>query len=116
MQPIGARFTWMRLFRRSNWTRLNHLMFTSWVVVQLAVPAPLLNETVMFTTFWSQIDGSWLGFGRVGQLSQASPRPSWSVSVCSGLDTEGQLSVAQVLAGKPGSPKPSPSTSVQGSR
>src|SRR5262245_19086462 len=47
------------------------------------------------------------------QLSQASPSGSASASFWSGFGVDGQLSAAQVLAGKPGLPEPSPSVSVQ---
>ncbi len=51
----------------------------------------------------------------VRQMKQASPTPSLSESRWSGLYLAGQLSGAHAFCGKPGSPKPSPSTSVHGS-
>src|SRR5207245_5312137 len=48
--------------------------------------------------------------------SQTSPRASSSAFSCPGLKTSGQLSMAQVLAGKPLLPYPSPSGSVHGSQ
>jgi len=36
--------------------------------------------------------GTWLGFGISGQLSHASPTPSWSLSFWSGFGTLWQLS------------------------
>ena len=54
--------------------------------------------------------------GSSGHGSQTSPEPSRSMSDCPAFATAGQLSVEHVLTGKPGSPRPSASVSVQASQ
>ena len=55
------------------------------------------------------------GLAMAGQLSQMSPKSSVSSSAWSGFVESGQLSGGQVLARKPGLPKPSLSVSVHSS-
>src|SRR5881296_280215 len=104
---MSVGFSWTRFPRRSIMTTLKPTISISGHDLQVTSPEPfppgLEKLIVSETSKQSQIRGSWFGFGIVGQLSQASPTPSPSVSDWFGLGTVGQLSQA--------SPKPSPSVS-----
>src|SRR6266566_2718476 len=95
---MSAGFSWTRLPRLSIVTTLKPAISTSGHDLQVTSPEPfppgLTKLIVSDTSKQSQIRGSWLGFGIVGQLSQASPTPSPSVSDWLGLGIVGQLSQA----------------------